>query len=108
MLFLLRNVGALIVYLLSKKIKRALSVRPLPRQALAWLISAQRVLRTQRNASRGAPPGGFHSGNTSCPNCAENVPNEPRICRRVFYRRTTGNPGILRYLKGLYKIVMIL
>jgi hypothetical protein len=39
MQFLLRrNDGALVGYLLSKEIKRPLSVRPLPRQALAWLM----------------------------------------------------------------------
>jgi hypothetical protein len=40
--FLLRRHVALVVYLLSKNIKRSLSVRPSPREALAWLISAQR------------------------------------------------------------------
>jgi hypothetical protein len=45
--------GALIVYLLSKKIKRSLSVEPLPRQALAWLMSAQRVLRRDRTGKCG-------------------------------------------------------
>jgi hypothetical protein len=44
MQFLLRrNDGALVIYLLSKEIKRPLNVRPLPRQALAWLMSVQRV-----------------------------------------------------------------
>src|ERR1700681_1648191 len=41
--FLLRhNVLALVVYLLCKVVKRSLSVRPSPREALAWLTSAQR------------------------------------------------------------------
>jgi hypothetical protein len=39
---LLRNVGALIDYLLCKNVKRSLSVRPSPREALAWLMSTQR------------------------------------------------------------------
>jgi hypothetical protein len=43
--FLLRHDIALIAYLLRKKVKYALSVRPSPRRALAWLISAHRVLR---------------------------------------------------------------
>jgi hypothetical protein len=33
---------ALIVYLLCKNVKRSLSVRTSPREALAWLMSAQR------------------------------------------------------------------
>jgi hypothetical protein len=40
--FLLRHNVALVVYLLSKNVKRSLSVRPSPREALAWLMSAQR------------------------------------------------------------------
>jgi hypothetical protein len=40
--FLLRNVGALIDYLLSKNIKRSLSVGPSPREAPAWLMPTQR------------------------------------------------------------------
>jgi hypothetical protein len=34
--------SVLIVYLLSKNVKHPLSVRPPPREALAWLMSAQR------------------------------------------------------------------
>lgn len=80
MQFLLRrHGGALIVYLLSKKIKRPLSVEPLLRQALAWLMSAQRVSRRdQRNHSarpdRGAPHGVSHWGERQVSNCAESVP----------------------------------
>jgi hypothetical protein len=33
---------ALIIYLLCKNVKRSLSVRTSPREALAWLMSAQR------------------------------------------------------------------
>jgi hypothetical protein len=40
--FLLRRHVALVGYLLSKNIKRSLSVRPLPPEALAWLMSVQR------------------------------------------------------------------
>jgi hypothetical protein len=40
--FLLRRHVALVVYLLSKNVKRSLSVRPPPRGALAWLMSVQR------------------------------------------------------------------
>jgi hypothetical protein len=46
--FLLRRHVALVVYLLSENIKRSLSVRPPPREALAWLMSVQ---RTSRHAS---------------------------------------------------------
>jgi len=35
----------LIDYMLRKIVKRLLSVRPLPRQALTWLISPQRSFR---------------------------------------------------------------
>jgi hypothetical protein len=39
---LLRYHVALVVYLLSKNVKRSLSIRPPPREALAWLMSMQR------------------------------------------------------------------
>jgi hypothetical protein len=38
--FLLRHDVALVVYLLSKNVKRSLSVRPSPREALAWLMQS--------------------------------------------------------------------
>jgi hypothetical protein len=40
--FLLRHNVALVLYLLCKNVKRSLSVRTSPREALAWLMSAQR------------------------------------------------------------------
>jgi hypothetical protein len=40
--FLLRHNIALVIYLLSKNVKRSLSVRLPPPEALAWLTSAQR------------------------------------------------------------------
>jgi len=47
---------ALVAYLLRKKVKHALSVRPSPRRALAWLISAHPVSRWK--ASRLLTPRG--------------------------------------------------
>jgi NhaP-type Na+/H+ or K+/H+ antiporter len=47
---------ALVAYLLRKKVKHALSVRPSPRRALAWLISAHQVSRWK--ASRLLTPRG--------------------------------------------------
>jgi hypothetical protein len=38
----LLQLSALVIYLLCKNVKRSLSVRTSPREALAWLMSAQR------------------------------------------------------------------
>jgi hypothetical protein len=53
--FLLRRLVALVGYLLSKNIKRSLSVRPPPREALAWLMSVQRGGRLEHDPEKWVP-----------------------------------------------------